>query len=134
MVHDPAVAAAQALRRLAAELGLSRRSSAPEIVDGLIRLLGGPTPGRRLAAVQALASSFEADEAIVAALVAAAGDPDDMVRVAALQALQGRGARLASRAIAALAGRWRTRRRGSGRPRPTPCTASGPASSRSSPR
>lgn len=103
--RDPAVAAAEALRRIAGDDRTARDSHrsppAREVVDALIRLAGSPAAGRRLAAVYAL-TSFEADDAVVAALIAAAGDRDDWVRVAALQALKGRGHRLAPRAIEAI--------------------------------
>ena len=100
--RDPAIAASQALRRVAGDQSRARPSgrapSAPEVVAALIKLLGDPAAGRRLSAVYSL-TSFEADDAVVGAFIGASRDRDESVRVAALQALQGRGARLRSRSL-----------------------------------
>jgi HEAT repeat protein len=103
--RDPAIAASQALRRVAGDesrAGSSGRTpTAPGVVAALIKLMGDPSAGRRLSAVYAL-TSFDADDAVVAAFVGASRDRDEGVRIAAVQALRGRGARLRSRAIEAI--------------------------------
>ncbi len=91
--NDPAIAAARALARVAGH-GTSMGPTGPthvppvrEVVPALLKLLGSPAPGRRLAAINAL-RSFDADDAVIAALVASSRDRDGPVRAAALSALQ----------------------------------------------
>ena len=96
--QDPAIAAAEALRRVAGGESRVRTPSAAEVVAALIRLMEDPAAGRRLSAVYAL-TSFEMDDAVAGAFIVASRDQDEWVRVAGLQALQARGARLRSRSL-----------------------------------
>ncbi len=91
--HDPAIAAARALARVAGH-GTSMEPTGPthvppvrEVVPALLKLLDSPAPGRRLAALNAL-RSFDTDAAAIAALIASSRDRDGPVRAAALGALQ----------------------------------------------
>ena len=74
--NDPAIAAAQALARVAGHGTSSRADRADadvppvrEVVPALMKLLESPAAGRRLAAVNAL-TSFDPDDAVIAALIA----------------------------------------------------------------